>query len=142
MAKQFTGIDGSLYADGNRVAKVTSWSFDANADALECTTLGDFARKYVYGLQSYAGTCSLLYYEKDGGVIDGSALMTDVIRTNAVATEPAHTLELRYSNGARSHSVRFTCLLPTVTIVSTVGEIATAEVSFTVSGPLTTATLS
>jgi hypothetical protein len=142
MAKQFTGIDGSLYVDGNRVSKVTSWTFNGNADALECTTLGEFARRYVYGLQGYEGSCSLLYYEKDGGAIDGNTMLDDVIRTNAVATEPTHTLELRYSNGAKLHTVRFTCLLNNVVISSVVGEIATAEVSFTVSGPLTTATLS
>lgn len=141
MAKQFTGIDGSLYADGAKVGKVTAWSFDANADALECTTLGDFAREYVYGLQSYSGSISLLYYEKDGGTIDGSALMKDTVRTSAVATEPAHTLELRYSNGAKTHKVTFKCLLPSVNISSSVGEIATAEVAFTVSGPLTSSTL-
>ena len=28
MAKQFTGIDGALYVDGNKVGKVTAWSFD------------------------------------------------------------------------------------------------------------------
>ena len=141
MAKQFTGIDGALYVDGSKVGKVTAWSFDASADALECTTLGDFARKYIYGLQSYSGSCSLMYYEKDGGSIDGSALLTDVVRTNQTPTTPSHTMELRYSNGAKVHKVTFTCLLPTVSIVSQVGEIATAEVAFTVSGPLTTATL-
>ena len=141
MAKQFTGIDGSLYVDGSRVGKVTSWSFDAGADTLECTTLGDFARKYIYGLQTYSGSISLLYYEKDGGTIDGSAMLDDVIRTNATETEPKHTLELRYSNGAKVHKVTFKCLFPAVSVVSSVGEIATAEIEFTVSGPLTTATL-
>lgn len=141
MAKQFTGIDGSLYVDGNKIGKVTSWTFNAAADALDCTTLGEFARRYVYGLQGYEGSCSLLYYEKDGGSIDGGALLDDVIRTNAVSTEPTHTLELRYSNGAKVHKVSFTCLLNAVNISSTVGEIATAEVTYTVSGPLTTATL-
>ena len=141
MAKQFTGIDGSLYVDGARVGKVTSWSFEAGADALECTTLGDYARKYIYGLQGYTGSASLLYYEKDGGVIDGNTMLDDVVRTSATETEPRHTLELRYSNGAKVHKVTFKCLFPTVNIVATVGEIATAEVAFTVSGPLTAATL-
>ena len=141
MAKQFTGQDGSLYVDGSKVGKVTSWSFDANAETLDCTTLGDFARQFVYGLQSYSGSCSLLYYEKDGGSIDGSALMTDVVRTSAVSTSQTHTLELRYSNGAKTHKVTFKCLLPSVSITSSVGEIATADVQFTVSGPLTSSTL-
>jgi len=141
MAKQFTGIDGALYADGNKVAKITDWAFNGNVDTLECTTLGDFARKYVYGVQSFNGNCTLLYYEDDARNIVGSQLITDVVRTTQTPTEPTHTLELRYNNGAKIHKVSFDCLLPTVSIAAQVGEIVTANVSFTVNGPLTTATL-
>ena len=41
--KYFTGIDGSFYADGNKIARVSAWTFAANAAALNTTTLGDFA---------------------------------------------------------------------------------------------------
>ena len=51
MAKQYTGIDGALYADDVRVARVSNWSFSAEADILETTSLGDYARNYVYGVQ-------------------------------------------------------------------------------------------
>ena len=141
MAKQFTGIDGALYLDGNKVGKITEWSFDGEVDTLECTTLGDFARKYVYGVQSFSGSCTLLYYEADAGAIVGSGLLTDVIRTTQTPTEPTHRMELRYLNGAVNHSVTFDCLLPSVSIAAQVGEIITAEVSFTVNGPLVTATI-
>jgi hypothetical protein len=141
MAKQFTGIDGALYADGNKVAKITDWAFSGSVDTLECTTLGDYARKYIYGVQSFNGNCTLLYYEEDSRAISGSALITDVVRTTQTPTEPTHRLELRYMNGAKTHSVSFDCLLPNVSIAAQVGEIVTASVSFTVNGPLTTATL-
>ena len=141
MGKQFTGIDGALYADGNKVAKVTDWAFQGSVDTLECTTLGDFARKYVYGVQSYSGSCTVLYYETDARAIVGSEMLTDVMRTTQTPTEPTHTLELRYENGAKVHSVSFNCLLPSVSVAAQVGEIVTASVSFTVNGPLTTATL-
>ena len=141
MAKQFTGIDGAFYLDGNKVGKITEWSFDGEVDTLECTTLGDFARKYVYGVQSFSGSCTLLYYEADAGAIVGSGLLTDVIRTTQTPTEPTHRMELRYLNGAVNHSVTFDCLLPSVSISAQVGEIITAEVSFTVNGPLVTATI-
>jgi len=141
MAKQFTGIDGALYADGNKVGKITQWSFSGSVDTLECTTLGDYARRYVYGVQSYSGSCSLLYYEADQGKIVGSELLTDVMRTTQTPTEPTHELELTYMNGAVKHAVRFDCLLPSVEIVASAGEIVTAEISFTVSGPLKAATI-
>lgn len=140
MAKQFTGIDGALYADGNKVATTTTWSFTANADTLECTTLGDFARRYVYGVQSFSGSCSINYYEKASGQIEGAALLTDTLRTTQTPTEATHSLELRYENGASTHVVSFDCMLNSVQMTAAVGAIITAQVSFTVTGPLKTAT--
>jgi hypothetical protein len=139
--KQFTGIDGSLYADGARVAKIQNWTFGASAATLDCTTLGDFATRYVYGIQSFSGSCVLLYYENEAGAIDGNGLLTDVLRTTQTPTEPTHTMELRYENGAKLHAVSFSCLLNQVGISATAGGIVTAEVTFTVNGPLTTATI-
>ena len=140
MAKQFTGIDGSLYADGNRVGKIRSWTFNATAETLNCTTLGDFASRYVYGVQAFTGSCTLLYYEKEAGQIDGSALLTDVLRTTQTPTEPTHTMSLRYDNGARTHEVSFTCCLNSVTMSAASGQLIEAAVNFTVVGPLATAT--
>lgn len=142
MARQFTGIDGALYLDGNRIGKITTWSLSASADTLETTTLGDFHRTYVYGTQQHTGSCTLLYYEEDSGSIIGGELMSDVIRTSKTPTEAAHTLELRYANGARSHAVSFKALLNQVEIGAQTGEVITATVSFTVTGALQTATLS
>ena len=139
--KQFTGIDGALYADGNKVARVSSWTFAATAAPLDTTTLGDFATTAIYGIQSFTGSCTLYYYEKDGGGIEGSALMSDVMRTTQTPTEPTHELILRYQNGASTHEVKFKCLLNSVTIAASAGEIVTAEVSFQVTGPLQTATI-
>ena len=141
MAKTFTGIDGALYCDGNKVAKVASWTFAASAASLNTTTLGDFAATSVYGIQSFTGSCTIYYYEGNGGQIDGSALMTDVLRTTQTPTEPTHELELRYQNGATTHEVKFKCLLNQVAIAASAGEIVTAQISFTVTGPLQTATI-
>ena len=141
MAKQFTGIDGALYADGNKVGRVSSWTFNASAAPLATTTLGDFAATAIYGIQSFSGSCSVYYYEKDGGSIEGSALMGDVMRTTQTPTEPTHELILRYQNGASTHEVKFKCLLNDVSIGAAAGEIVMAEISFQVTGPLQTATI-
>jgi hypothetical protein len=141
MAKQFTGIDGSLYADGNKVARVSAWTFTASAATLPTTTLGDFASTAIYGIQTFSGTCTIYYYEKDGGGIDGSALMSDVLRTTQTPTEPTHELQLRYENGAATHEVKFKCLLNQVAIAATAGDIVTAQITFSVTGPLQTATI-
>ena len=139
--KYFTGIDGSFYADGNKVATVSAWTFSANAAALNTTTLGDFATTSIYGIQSFTGSCTLYYYEKDAGAIDGSVLLSDVMRTTQTPTNPTHELVLRYDNGAKTHEVKFKCLLNQVQIAATAGEIVTAAVNFLVTGPLQTATI-
>lgn len=140
MAKQFTGIDGALYADGNKVGRVSNWSFSSNVASLPTTTLGDYAATAIYGIQSYSGSCTVYYYEKDAGAIEGSALMTDAIRTTQTPTEPTHELLLRFNNGAALHEVKFKCLLNSVQIAASAGEIVTAQISFQVTGPLQTAT--
>ena len=139
--KYFTGIDGSFYADGNKVATVSAWTFSANAAALNTTTLGDFATTSIYGIQSFTGSCTLYYYEKNAGAIEGGSLMSDVIRTTQTPTNPTPELVLRYANGAKTHEVKFKCLLNQVQIAATAGDIVTAAVNFQVTGPLQTATI-
>ena len=141
MAKQFTGQDGALYLDGAKVARVSAWTFSASVDVLPTTTLGDFAATAIYGNQSFSGTCSIYYYEKDGGSIEGGGLLSDVVRTTATPNEPTHELRLAYLNGATTHEVKFRCLLSQVSIAATAGGIVNAEVTFSVTGPLQTATL-
>lgn len=138
--KHFTGIDGALYADGAKVGRVNAWSFEATVESLDTTSLGDFAKTAIYGLQSFAGSATIFYYEKDGGQIEGSAMMTDVLRTTATPSEPTHELVLQFENGAATHSVKFKCLLTQVSLTATAGEIVTAEISYQVTGPLQTAT--
>lgn len=141
MAKQFTGIDGALYVDSVKVARVSNWSFTASVDTLEITSLGDYARNYVHGVQSFSGNATLFYYENASNLIEGNALMTDVIRTTQTPTEPTHTMELRFDNGSQARRVVFKCALNQVEISASTGEIIQANVSFTVCGPLTTVTM-
>ena len=141
MAKQFTGIDGSLYVDSSKVARVSEWTFNATADTLETTSLGDFARDYIYGIQSFTGTATIFYYENDSGQIEGGNLLTDVIRTTQTPTDPTHSMDLRLSGGAAGQrTLRFDCALNNVEITAVTGEIIQSSISFTVCGPLTTAT--
>lgn len=142
MAKQYTGIDGALYVDDVKVARVSDWSFSANADVLETTSLGDFARNYVYGVQSFTGSATIFYYENASNLIEGSGLLSDVLRTSQTPTEPTHVIELRFSGGSTTRAVKFKCALNTVDIAATTGEIIQASISFTVCGALTAATLS
>ena len=71
MAKYFTGIDGALLLDGKQVAKIATWSFNAQTSSLETTTLGKYAREYVHGIQSFSGSAIVYYYTDNNGVLDG-----------------------------------------------------------------------
>jgi hypothetical protein len=141
MAKQYTGIDGALYADDVKIARVSSWSFAAEADTLETTSLGDYARNYVYGVQAFSGEATIFYYENASNLIEGRTLLGDVIRTTQTPTEPTHVLELQFRNGSINRSVKFKCALNSVSIEATTGEIINASISFTVCGPLLAASL-
>ena len=142
MAKQYTGIDGCLYANSVKIARVSNWSFSAEADTLETTSLGDYARDYVYGVQSFSGSATIFYYENDSNQIEGKTLLSDLIRTTQTPTEPTHELELQFRNGSVNRSVKFKCALNSVQIAASTGEIITAGIDFTVCGPLIAATLS
>ena len=141
MAKQFTGQDGALYADGVKIGRVSAWSFSGTAASLPTTTLGDYAQTAVYGIQSFSGNCTVYYYEKDGGSIDGNELMSDVLRTTATPTEPTHELVLRYDNAASTRELKFKCLLNQVNIAAAAGDIVTALINFQVTGPLQVASI-
>ena len=142
MAKTYTGIDGSLLLDGTKVAKVSEWSLSAQADTLETTSLGDFAKTYVYGVQSFSGSAKIFYYETDAGQIAGAGLLGDVLRTTATPSELTHTIELNFTGGAATRKLSFSAKLNSVEIGASAGEVIEATVGFTVTGPLTTMALS
>jgi len=140
MAKHFTGIDGSLRVDGTQVAKLSEWSFTAETSTLETTSLGDFARTYVPGIQSFSGTSTAYYYVTSSNTVDGGALLEDVIRTGAPNTAATHTILLRLSD-TTNREVEFKCVVTSVSISCRVGDLVTASIAFTASGALTKATL-
>lgn len=140
MAKHYTGIDGSLLVDGTKIAKLSEWSFTAETSTLETTSLGDFARQYVPGIQSFSGSATAYYYIDSSNVVDGGALLEDVIRTSAPNSVATHTILLRLA-GTPNREVEFKCVVTSVQISCRVGDLVTASISFTASGALTKATM-
>ena len=142
MAKQYTGIDGSLYLNNARVARVADWSLESSVETLEITSLGDFAKDYVYGVQSFSGSATLFYYENASNAIEGGGLLGDVWRTTQTPTDPTHVLELRLTGGSKTRYVKFKVALTQVTISAAAGEIIQAQASFNVCGALQAAVVS
>jgi hypothetical protein len=144
MAKIYTGRDGSLLFAGTTQAKVTSWSFQADLEVLETTTLGDSQRSYIPGIQGFSGSATLLYYKADDGSIDAGNFLSKIINAGAtgVTTSDVVTLTLRLADGADENDIAFSAYITSASIGASVGEITSAQVSFQTTGPLTTASLS
>jgi hypothetical protein len=138
MATYFTGADGALLVDGTEVAKIRNWSIAGSAEALETTTTGDNARTFIYGRQVYTGQCNALYYEDSAGALAMSSLLANIFRTTDTPATSTNTLLLQV---ASDRQVQATVLFTEATISTTAGQVVTAQLSFQVTGNLTTATI-
>jgi hypothetical protein len=137
MGKLYSGITGSLSVDGVTIGKVREWSLEGSAEALATTTLGDWAPTYRYGRQQYAGSCVVLYYADENGKVESKPLIGDVLQTGKVPTG----LKRRFKLVAGDRSVEFDALVTDVSMAAGAGDVLSADVSFTVSGPLIEASL-
>ena len=127
----FSGRDGSLSFAGTAVSRVRNWSLTSNVDALETTDLGKIARTYEPGLKGATGQASIFYHDDNTSL---QALLDNCITTG----NPAKG-EMLLKWGTKQ--LKFTCVVTSVAITCSTGEVMSAEVSFTMDGDYTTATL-
>ena len=127
MADFMSGKDGSLTYDGNKIARVASWSISNSVDALEVTSLADIARDYTPGLMSAQGSCTVWLYGDNA-----NALLGKVVRTSA----PTDADKLDMKLGFGEKSVTFKCIITQSDLVMSVGDVMQAQLSFQVCGPL------
>lgn len=124
MAKYYSGKDGSLYLQGNQVAKVVNWNISANTDALETTTLAEVARTYTTGLKSASGACTVYYYD------DAPVNLLEQVNQTGPGNAPTCRLKLQFD----TKYFEFDAVLTAATLACTVGEIMQVEISFQMSG--------
>lgn len=127
----FSGKDGSLTFENAAIARVRNWSFQGNVDTLETTNLGQDAREYVPGLKSGTGSCTIYYHNDNtslAGVLDNCITTGDPV---------AGAMLLKW--GAKS--LAFNALINSVSFACTTGEVMSADVSFTMTGDYTSASL-
>jgi hypothetical protein len=143
MAKAYTGRDGQLLLGADTLVKVTSWSLQADLELLETTSLGDNLRSFTPGIQSFAGSASLLYYKADDGTNDASTLLRKLVKTGTAGTtaSDAVTLTLRLVDGATNSDVSLSAFLTSVSFGASVGEVVSAQVSFQATGALSAASI-
>ena len=138
MAKAYTGRDGKLQLSAVDQVKVTSWSLSANLDLLDTTSLSDNIRSYTPGIQSFAGSASLIYYKKDDGTNDASALLRKLVKTGTTGVSSSDTaiLTLRLVDGTSFNDVKLTTYITGVEVTTSVGDIVTASINFQATGAL------
>jgi len=141
MAKVYTGRDGRLLIGGTEQLKVTNWSLTGALEVLETTTLGEYQRSYVPGVQEFSGSASLLYYNNGSGRNDAATALKNILKTGSVADTDTVSLQLRLVEGNTNHDISLTAYITDVTYSASVGEVSSAQISFRATGALTGVTI-
>ena len=124
------------------IIKATTWNLQAEMGLLSTTTLGDSNNTFIPDRVTYTGSATLLYYENDaegnGDNLTGR-LMSSLYKTGTggVTTSDEAGFKLRIRGGSdEKHDITLNGYLTSVSIGATVGDIITAQVSFTANGAL------
>jgi len=149
MAKVYTGRDGFMQVTPKggtptTLAKVSSFSVQANLETLETTTIGDNIRTYVPGVVGYTGSCSLLYYKEDNGSINTTSLLSALIKTGPDGVTSDNTVDLtfRWVDGDDNNDIRITAYISSATMGAATADLVRAEISFIGTGELLAAAIS
>jgi len=143
MAKVYTGRDGVLQVADTTIAKVSSFSVQANLETLETTTLSENIRSYVPGVVGYTGSCSLLYY-KEGNSINTTSLLSALVKADSAGVTSSDTVDLtfRWVDGADNNDIKIKAYISSATMGAATADLVRAEISFIGTGALITATIS
>ena len=144
MAKVYTGRDGVLQVAGTTVAKVSSFSVQANLETLETTTLSENIRSYVPGVVGYTGSCSLLYYKEDSGSINTTSMLSALVKTGSAGVTSSDTVDLtfRWVDGADINDIKINAYVSSATMGAATADLVRAEISFIGTGELLATTIS
>ena len=121
----FSGRDGSLYAEGVRLARVSNWSLSSTVEALETTDLGMDERSYTPGLKSASGSCSIFYHDHDP-----EPLLKRVVKTGAATDSDIVRLSLRWG----TKKIDVDALITQASLTCAVGSVMEVALSFSVTG--------
>lgn len=130
----FTGRNGKLLVDGNTIAKVTSWSMNADLDLLETTALNDANKSFIANLPTYTGSATILYYKDGAGAFETSGIFGRLLRRNASLSTA--TLRLQLMDGNTIREVVLNAYITSISIGSSVGDIVSSDINFQATGDL------
>ena len=157
----FTGANGSLELEGNKIAAVQNWSFTVNVQSADTSTLGSTDTTIVPIKRTTTGSCRILYYQDAAGKKDGQTSATAFIakiakiRNAAPATgaplnqgneknsdgtkakdELFSDLKLSMDDGTKIRYIEMRILITSLTVTMSVGEIFAADIQFQNNGAI------
>jgi hypothetical protein len=142
MSQVYSGKDGYLLINGVEQLKVTKWMLNGSLEMLETTTLEQYQKTFVPGVQEFSGTASLLYYTDESGRNDAATALRKVLRVDGVKDGDIVVLTLRLSGtDSLAHDISIAAYVTGVTFNASVGEVSAADIVFQGSGALYEAAL-
>jgi len=141
----YSGKDGQFLIDGNKAAKVQSWSFSSSQAVLETTSLEDTDRTVIAGIRSYSGSARLFYYEANAGsggdvttlinkCIKGAAAQSNTTGSGVADSSSNLQLMLKIGTGSNARFINFVCFITGISMNSAVGEVLSADISWEADG--------
>ena len=143
----FSGADGHLYATSNssvqstnKIAKVKNWTITANQAIIEAVSLAELDRTIIPGTRSITGSCSLFYHNDNKQDIFFNSIFKE--NNGSPSDVASQKVSMRLSLGgddfdANDRFFEFKCILTSLTVSSTVGEVSSMDCTFEVDGTLT-----
>ena len=133
-----SGSTGRLSIGENQaveLGRVRNWSFTINMATLDTTTLEDLDATVVPGTRSLSGSGTLYYYsDRTPGAVSNASGLLHLIQPDASTQGKEVLFELMAASGKQ---VAFRGYLTSFAMTCSVGEVVSAEIQFTGSGPLT-----
>lgn len=146
MGQFYSGQHGQLYikpsdsGSQQKVGNLKNWSIDFTQASIETTCLEDTDTTILPGLRSFSGSSSLLYYQEASSnvrlmtenLMYGKSRQSDYRSKNFGQNSAPNyaNMILRLFDGA-NRDFEFTCLITNFSISCSVGEVVTADFSFT-----------
>lgn len=130
----YAGKDGALSVAGTNVAMLTSWTLTQSAETLECAFMGGPGwKEFKAGLKSWEGSCDANF--TDTASAAGMTPAQQAANSVVVGTEVAVVF---YPVDGGTMSFTGTAIVTSIDNNVAIGDIQTASLAFTGSGPLVT----
>lgn len=124
----FHGSGGSLSIGGTSVAQVQEWSVSHNAEMIETTELGNSARSFSKGLESFEGSCEVIVSDDDD---------TGFVNFNQSLKTGTALSAIFYTDTTGTASLQGNVLISSVETTLSFDDVARYSVTFTGTGGLT-----